>query len=189
MQQSVTQLLKLPKTADNETLNKVCELLYSDIKRLAHSHINKLPPNSTISPTVLVHECFLKLEKTQQLDLQNKRHIMCIWGKCMRQFLIDYHRSKNTNKRKGEHVDNGITSVIGEQDINIELMDLNKVMIHIEKINPEYAELVDLKLFAGLTVDQLVEALNMPRRTLMRKWSQVKSLIYALLEEMEVIKK
>jgi len=183
MSDSLTALLQQSRQGDPEVLNQLYQRCYAEIKRLAAAQLARLNPGNTITPTVLMHDCYLKLSQGQVIDFQNSRHFFACLGKSMRHLLIDVYRSKNSPSRSaGQQVD-GVTQLVGDQDVSIRLMDLQQVFARIERINPRLAELIEIKLFVGLSVPEIAAVFQCSVRKVINDWSHAKSLIHALLEE------
>lgn len=185
MEESLTSLLAQSQTGNQQLMSQVYERFYQEIKQLALYQVNKLSPNSTISPTVLMHECYLKMIDGVPTKYQNSKHFYACLGKSMRHFLIDVFRSKQTQKRQSQQQFHGLTHVIGDSDIQFELMDLERIFKQIDKINPRLAELLELKLFVGLQVPQIADLYQCSVRKVINDWNHTKALILALSEEQE----
>lgn len=182
MNSQITEILSSDNTSQS-TLDKVFELMYADIKNMANIQLYKLNAGKTITPTVLVNECYLKLSKPDSLSFENRKHFIYTIARCMRQYLVDRVKQNHRQKRSGEHVPDALSSVIGEDDINFELLDLDAVITKLDKINPSLAELAVLKFFSGHSLDEIAEIQDVSRSTIMRKWRMAKSFIVTLKEE------
>jgi len=179
----ITQILSSDNNSQN-TLDKVFELMYDDIKNMANIQLYKLNAGQTITPTVLVNECYLKLCKPENLSFENRKHFIYTIARCMRQYLVDRVKQKYRQKRDGEKIADALSSVIGEKDINFELLDLDAVINKLDKINPSLAELAVLKFFSGHSLDEIAKIQGVSRSTIMRKWSMAKSFIVTLKEDL-----
>jgi RNA polymerase sigma factor (TIGR02999 family) len=178
----ITQILSSDNTSQ-DSLDKVFELMYADIKNMANIQLYKLNAGKTITPTVLVNEVYLKLSKPDHLSFENRKHFIYTIARCMRQFLVDRVKSNLRQKRSGKEVDDALSSIIGENDINFELLDLDAIIEKLDKINPSLAELVVLKFFSGHSLEEVAEIQGVSRSTIMRKWRMAKSFIATLKED------
>ena len=183
MGESLTQLLERSQEGNPEVLNEVYQRCYEEIRKLAMYQLNRLKPGNTITPTVLMHECYLKLVQGQSVDFQSSKHFFACLGKSMRYFLIDVYRSKQSASRENFERVSGVTEVIGDQDVSVNLIDLQSIFDRIERINPRLAELIEIKLFVGLTVPEIADVYQCSERTVINNWNHAKSLIMALLNE------
>lgn len=179
----ITQILSSDNTSQ-KTLDKVFELMYDDIKNMANIQLYKLNVGQTITPTVLVNECYLKLCKPENLSFENRKHFIYTIARCMRQYLVDRVKQNFRQKREGKKTPDALSSVIGAKDINFELLDLDTVINKLNKINPKLAELVVLKFFSGHSLEEIADIQGVSRSTIMRKWSMAKSFMLTLKEDL-----
>lgn len=168
---------------ESESIDQAFDELYPEIKKIAHAQLNRLQPGKTITATVLVNECYLKLQKKTQLKFNNQKKFYALIAKCMKQFLIDELRGKNRSKRSAELKTSLVSQIIGEQNINIKLFEVIHAVEQLELINSELAELINLHCFGGFTFDELSHTLKKSKRQLIRKWQVAKSMIITLLDE------
>ena len=177
--QAITQILN-QGVESKDSLNKVFELMYPEIKRIARSQLLRLNSGQTITPTVLVNECYLKLSKPSQLSFENRQHFIHTAARCMRQFLVDRIRNNQRQKRSGEKVSEGLTQIIGSEDINFQLLELDETLSALEKIDEDLAKLVELKFFSGHSLIEIAEIYGVSKRTIIRRWNVAKSFMSAL---------
>ncbi len=157
--------------------------LYPEIKQIAHAQVNRLQPGQTITATVLVNECYIKLQNRFNLKINDEKHFFCLVAQCMKHYLIDEIRGKSRNKRNAALQTSLITQLIGEQNVNIQLIEIIHAVDQLESIDLEMAELVNLHCFGGFTFDELSHILNKSKRQLLRKWQVAKTVIISLLGE------
>ena len=169
-------------THETESINLAFTELYPEIKKIAQSQLNRLQPGKTITATVLVNECYLKLNKKIKLNVSSEKHFYCLVAKCMKQFLIDEIRGKNRSKRSAEIKTGLISQIVGEQNINVKLIEIIHAVDQLEHIDNALAELVNLHCFGGFTFDELSLTLNKSKRQLIRKWQVAKTIIISLLD-------
>jgi len=178
----ITQILSSDSNSQ-DTLDRVFELMYAEIKNMANIQLHKLNAGQTITPTVLVNECYLKLSKPDNLSFENRKHFIYTIARCMRQYLVDRVKQNMRKKRDGAKTSNVLSSIIGEKDINFELLDLDAILNKLNQINTTYAELAVLKFFSGHSLEEIAEIQGVSRSTIMRKWSMTKSFIVNLKQE------
>lgn len=179
----ITNILSSGNTSQ-DTLDKVFELMYVDIKNMANIQLYKLNAGKTITPTVLVNEVYLKLSKPDSLSFENRKHFIFTIARCMRQYLVDRVKRNLSQKRKGEQVAEALSGIIGEDDINFDLLDLDAIIKKLDKINPALAELTVLKFFSGHSLEEIAEIQGVSRSTIMRQWRMAKSFITTLQEDL-----
>ncbi len=169
--------------ATEDAISQAFTQMYPEIKKIAHAQLHKLQPGKTITATVLVNECYLKLQHKHRLNIQDDKHFYCLIAKCMKHYLIDEIRGKNRSKRSAALQTSLVSQVMGEQNINTQLIEVIRAVDRLEQIDPVLAELVNLHCFGGFTFAELSHTLSKSKRQLIRKWQVAKTMIITLLEE------
>lgn len=181
----VTALLNQVSLGDKQLLNDVYALLYGEIKSIAGYQLKHLNTGQTITPTVLAHECYLKLYQAEHLSIQNKRHFLNCLSKSMRLYLIDSLRAKSSQKRKGQEVEGGLTQYVGAEDVCFDLIEIDLILNQIEKIDARLAEILQAKLIFNLTFAEMATVYEISERHVMRLWKQARALLMAMLDNQE----
>ncbi len=181
----ITVLLNQAKQGNNNKLNEVYELLYAEIKSIAGYQLKQLSSGQTITPTVLAHECYLKLSLSEKIPIKNKRHFLNCLSRAMRLYMIDVLRAKSSQKRQGQQAYNGITEYVGDEDISFDLIEVDRMLNQVEAIDQRLAEILQHKLIFNLTFAEISEVLAMSERQVMRLWKQAKALMLAMLSNQE----
>lgn len=175
--EEITQLLSQESQSDGENLNKVFSQLHAELKILARSRING-GPNQTMTATALVHELYLKFVGAQKLDVQSRHHFFACAGAAMRQILVDAARARSTAKRGGDLI--FVTLVDpARDDTDSEVLWLNEALEELGQIDPELMELVHLRFFAGLTLQEIADLKDRSVRSLQRDWSCAQAFLNA----------
>ncbi|MCF6300906.1 MAG: ECF-type sigma factor [Proteobacteria bacterium] len=179
----ITILLGKVRAGDKSYLNEIYSLLYKDIKAVAGHQLNLLSnTGETITATVLANECYLKLLKQQKLPDTDRRHFMQYLAKSMRTFLLDTIRAKNSQKRDGLQTSSGISEFVGFDDVNIRLMDIDRMLDLVEEVDSQLAEILQHKLIFNLTFGEIGEIIDRSERQVIRLWKQAKALLLSLLD-------
>ena len=178
----ITQILK-GKVNSRDTLDQVFNLMYPEIKKLANAQLARLNTGQTITPTVLVNECYMKLTKPEQLSFENRKHFICTVAKCMRQFLVDRVRKSMRLKRAGEMSQEPITQIMGATDVDFKLLEIDEILTKLEQIDPNMAELAELRFFSGHSLQEIADINNLSKRTIIRKWNITKTFIISLVDD------
>ena len=181
----ITVLLQQVSDGDKQVLNDVYQLMYTEIKSIAGFQLKHLNTGQTITPTVLAHECYLKMYQLADVPIQDKRHFMNCLAKTMRMYLIDVLRAKSSQKRKGKMVHSGITEYVGEEDVAFRLMEIDRLLDRIAEIDENLAEVLQQKLIFNLTFSEMAELMSLSERQVMRLWKQAKALLMAMLNTEE----
>ncbi|WP_223789909.1 ECF-type sigma factor [Marinicella meishanensis] len=179
----ITALLNQTSQGNSHVLNDLYALLYAEIKAIAGFQLQQLNTGQTITPTVLAHECYLRLAHAEGIQLTNKKHFLNCLSKTMRLYLIDALRAKSSQKRKGQMADGGITEYVGDQDVSFNLMDLDRVLDQIEAIDEKLAAILQHKLILNLTFAEIAEVMTLSERQVMRLWKQGKALLLSMMQE------
>ena len=177
----ITVLLQQSELGDSEVLNDVYELLYEDIKSIAGFQLKQIQSGETITPTVLAHECYLKIIQTQDLPIENRRHFLNCLARSMRLYLIDVLRAKQSKKRQAIQVSKHLTEFVGNADVSFKLIEVDLALDKVEKIDEQLAEILQHKLIFNLTFKEIALVLGLSERHVMRLWKQAKALLLAIL--------
>jgi len=177
----ITQWLKSAGQGDSTAMGFVFDQLYPELKRLAQIRLNA--GNRSLSPTVLVHEIFMRFVGNESLELQDRRHFMACAAKAMRAVMIDHVRRSSAAKRGGpgedlifdDHFQAG-------QLFPSNLIALDAALDQLNEINPVQREVVELHYFAGLGYAEIGVLLNCSERTAKREWSRARAFLHAQLK-------
>ena len=142
----ITLLLQQVSDGDKQVLNDVYQLMYTEIKSIASYQLKHLNTGQTITPTVLAHECYIKMSQLENIPIQDKRHFLNCLAKTMRMYLIDVLRAKSSQKRKGQMVHAGITECVGDDDVSFKLLEIDRVLDQIAEIDATLAEVLQHKI-------------------------------------------
>ncbi len=173
----ITQLLSAVQTRDPHASERLFALLYDELKRIAASQMRGESVSHTLQPTALVHEAFLRLMGNANCDWQNRAHFFGAAAEAMRRILIEAARAKQALKRGGnnqrvelevEQADNGLA----DPD---EILDLNDAIIQLESEDADLAQLVKLRFYGGLQMEQVAELQGVSKSTAERRWTFAKA--------------
>lgn len=180
---TITQLLDQARSGDKQAMDDVYQLLYGEIKSIAGFHLKQLDTGQTITPTVLAHECYLKINQANPVTPENKRHFLNYLSTSMRRYLIDVLRAKKSLKRDQQSVDMGMTEFVGDEDVAFHLMEIDLMLNRIEAIDAPLAELLQYKLILNFTFSEMAEIVNMSERHVRRRWKQGSVLLLSMLKQ------
>jgi RNA polymerase sigma factor (TIGR02999 family) len=167
----VTELLQHWKQGDEQALHTLLPLLYKELRRLAHYHLQSERPDHTLQSTALVHEAYLRLLGGQPAEFQNRAHFVAAASRLMRQILVDYARERRAAKRDGgcriafEYLD--ALPVNGDA----ELMALDDALNELGRVDERQAKIVEMKFFGGLSAPEISQVLGLSRATVDRDWA------------------
>lgn len=174
--ESVTQILNAIKSGDAGALDELLPLVYGELRRLADSHLRRERSDHTLQPTALVHEAYLRLIGSAEIEWQNRAHFFGIAARLMREILIDYARARQREKRGGEFatriaLDEAVSFY---QEKDLDLIALDEALIELATLDQRQAKIVELRFFGGLTIEETAEILNISPATIKRDWQTAK---------------
>lgn len=186
MSENVTILLKSISNGSRENYDKVFAMVYAELRNIANKHMKGEKPSHTLQPTALVNEAYLKLIGTQQIDWQNRSHFYAMCARVMRQILIDHARSKLASKRgdgaANLTLDEGLVAVGQDRDLE-QLLTLDAALDKLKALDERKAKVVELRYFAGLSLDETAEALDASKATIKRDWVFSKAMLEKFMSE------
>lgn len=173
----ITRLLN--DSADGPNLKAVFDKLYPELKKLARARLASLSGGQTMTPTVLVHEAYMRLVQAEALDLNGRRHFFACAGKAMRNIIVDHLRAANSLKRGGDQIAITLTDRLGEDGPTENILDLDQALDELDEISPRQRELVEMKFFAGLPVNEIADLMGVSHRTAWREWQRARAFLHA----------
>ena len=168
----VTQLLQEWSDGDPSALEKLMPLVYDELHRLAHQHMRREKPGIVLQTSALVNEAYLRLVEEPQVHWQNRAHFLGIAARLMRQILVDEARKRNSAKRGGDMIQVSLTdatNVTQEQAANV--VSLDDALKALEVIDSRQSEIVELRFFGGLSIEETADVLKVSPGTVMRDWT------------------
>ena len=168
----VTGLLQQWARGDEKALAVLVPLVYQELRRLAHHHLEAERVDHTLQSTALVNEAFLRLNGSDPVLLHNRGHFIAIASRLMRQILVDYARSRGARKR-----DCGCRIAIEDLDElpsgeeNVPIVALDQALDSLSKIDERQGRIVEMKFFGGLSAAEIAGVLNISLATVERKWA------------------
>ncbi len=171
----ITQLLRGVRDGEPGAMDAVFDQVYPQLKQLAASQM-MVRPGQTLTPTAVVNETYLKLSQADQLDLVDRRHFMICAARAMRHIVIDHARAQSAKRRGGDKHRVTLTDVVDDQP-SLDLLDLDTALNDLEAIDPALKELVELKFFVGLTMNDIADLLGTSLRTVNRNWSRARAFL------------
>ena len=177
-------LLSALTNGEDGAASKLIPLVYDELRRLAGSYMRRERVDHTLQATALVNEAYLKLIEQRAVNWQSRAHFFGVAAQLMRRILIDYARGHTREKRGGEQKKVSLDEVFlfSEQQAD-ELLAVDDSLNLLEKMDPRQARVVELRFFAGLSVEEAAEALGVSPKTVKRDWSVAKAWLYADLKE------
>ncbi len=180
----VTQLLNEWSNGDQAALDKLMPLVYGELRLMARRYMARQGPGHTLQTTALINEAYLKLVGQEEKHWQNRAHFFGVAAQAMRHILVDYARSRQYAKRAG-----GEQAVSLDEALTVsheraaELVALDDALQELAKVDPRKCQVVELRFFGGLSVEETAEALKVSEVTVMRDWSMAKAWLHRELSK------
>jgi len=180
----VTRILTAIEQGDAMAADELLPLVYEELRRLAAAKMSHEPPGQTLQATALVHEAYLRLVGPQDQKWSGRTHFFAAAAEAMHRILIDNARRKQRLKRGGNQRKVGLTgadlAVEGPSD---DLIALDEALGRLAEMDKIKADLVKLRYFAGLTLEQAAAALDLPERTAKRYWAHARAWLYRQVKD------
>jgi RNA polymerase sigma factor (TIGR02999 family) len=179
----VTQLLRQWSDGQREALDPLFAMIYDELRTLARSHLSRENRHHTLQPTELVHEAFARLV-AQKVSWQNRGHFYGIAAQCMRRILVDYARKKKAAKRPSSYVAVELSEELpAPTETSDRLLIIDEALQRLADVNPRQARVVELKYFAGLSIDEIAQATAVSPATVKRDWEEAKRALFEALRD------
>lgn len=170
------ELGKADKGSNREVLDRLLPLVYSELRRLAGSFLNR-EYAASIQTTELVHEAYFKLTKQRSVDWSNRGQFFAIAAQAMRRILIDAARSRRAAKRDAEKLALDEAPTISVK-VDQQLLDLDDALKELAAFDPEQAKVVELRYFGGLTIEETAEVMGTSAATVKREWATARAWLF-----------
>ena len=169
--ENLTRLLVDWGNGDAQALERLVPLVYRDLRRLARRYLRSEPPGHTLQSTALVHEAYLRLIDQRNTHWQNRAHFFGISAQLIRRILVDHARARKAGKRGGNAAKIQIDdSVAAHESQGLDLVVLDDCLKTLSGIDPQQARVIELRYFAGLTVEETAEVMHVSPTTVKREW-------------------
>lgn len=182
--QEVTQLLMQLKSGEQGAFDKLYPVIYGELRQMAYGHMNRQQDDHTLSKTDLVHEAYLKMIDQTCINFSDKSHFLAIASRCMRQILIDHARKKYAQKRGGKDKDlTFIDELFNKHEQQAQdLIDIDEALKKLEKLNDRLAQVVEMRFFGDMSIEDTAEALGVSNSTVKRDWMKARGWLYKELK-------
>lgn len=175
-QQDVTQLLNAWSNGDQAARDGLMSVVYEELHRLARRYMRRESPGHTLQTSALVNEAFIRLVDQRNVHWQNRAHFFAIAAQMMRRILVDYARGRSYAKRGG-----GVRAIsldealIVSDERNAEVVAVHEALEKLAKFDPRKSQVVELRFFGGLSIDETAEVLGFSTATVRSDWTMAKA--------------
>ena len=178
-----TRLLRQWSGGDREALDRLVPFIYDELHRIAERQFRRERPDNTLQPTALVNELYLRLIKQSGVSWQNRSQFFGISAKIMRQVLVDRARERNAGKRGGGKYVLDLTDIgdVPDNAGTLDLLALDQALDRLASFDPDQERIVEMKFFAGLSIEETAEAIGISPATVKREWALAKAWLFVEL--------
>ena len=177
---NITELLRDWGEGNVQAMNELLPLVYDELHRRAAVYLRQERQDHTLQTTALVHETYLKLVDQRQVSWKNRGHFFAIAAQAMRRILVDHAKSRHRAKRGGADEDlrleDALLAAVDENGVDIPALD--EALSRLAEIDPQQERLVELRYFAGLSLDETAKALDISRATAAREWQMARAWLF-----------
>jgi RNA polymerase sigma factor (TIGR02999 family) len=171
----VTQLLTRWRSGDRAALDQLMPLVYDELRMIAARYLRKERPGHTLQSTALVNEAYMRLVESPG-DWQNRAHFFAVAARIIRELLIDHARTKLALKRGGAKLTLSLDEAIGvPKNREFHLVAVDDALTSLSRIDEQQAQIVELRFFGGLTIEETSEVLQISPSTVKRDWILAKT--------------
>jgi RNA polymerase sigma factor (TIGR02999 family) len=181
----VTALLRAWHAGDEDAYRRVSAILYAELRRQAAHYIARRPTGRNLQATTLVHEAFIRLAGARQVAWQDRKHFLAVAAQTMRRVIIDLARAHGSAKRGAQAAHVPLESDIAANDPPLlDLLAIDEALVALGAIDARKAQVIELRFFAGLTVDETARVLEVAPDTVARDWRMARTWLLRELESL-----
>jgi len=167
-----TELLLAWRQGDQDACDALAPLIYQELRRIAHHHMRGEQPDHTLQTTALANEAWIRLIDLDRVQWQDRAHFFAMASRMMRRILVDAARARRSRKRGGGAVHVSIDSAmqLGIREAT-DIVAMDEALTALEQLDGRKCQVVELRFFGGLSVEETAEALNVSTATVAREWT------------------
>jgi RNA polymerase sigma factor (TIGR02999 family) len=168
---------------DRAAVDDLFRVVYDELRTLARRQIARLNPGQTLSPTALVHDVYLRMADRSSGRVRDEQHFRALAARVMRQVIIDYIRRRTAQKRgAGIVIDGFLSDIVGSAtSSNEELLAIDEALVKLGALDARQAQIVELRFFGGLDVEETAKTMSLSERTVKREWQKARAFLYDAL--------
>ena len=180
----ITQLLHRLEAGDRSGIDRLFSTVYHELRNMAAKCFQREAKGNTLQPTALVHEAYMKLVDQKAVNWQGRTHFFAVAAQAMRRILVDHARQRAAAKRGGGHkrlqLDDQLVSGFQPND---DILAVDEALSKLAQLDPRQAQLVELRFFGGLSVEEAADVLGISKRAAEREWTMVRAWLRRELSE------
>lgn len=179
--QEISRILQDWSDGRKDASGELMPLVYDELRRQAARYLRRERPGHTLQTTALIHETYLKLIDQQNVDWQNRAHFYGIAAQAMKRILLDYAKARHREKRGGEAENFPLDEArfVVSDEKGVDLIALDEALTRLAGLDARQAGIVELKFFAGLSIEDIAETLQISPATVKREWNSAKAWLHS----------
>lgn len=177
---AIEQALAGWRQGDQAAVDELFRLVYDDLRVLARQSLRRRRPGDTLGPTALVHEVYLRFAQRSSPDLVDRNHFVAVAARAMRMVIVDHWRRKQSRKRAPQApVSESPEDVVAPQGLPpIDILALDEALCRLSELDARQAQVVELRFFGGLSLDEIAAMFGVSERTVKREWQKARAFLY-----------
>jgi RNA polymerase sigma factor (TIGR02999 family) len=186
----VTELLLDWSGGKREALDRLLPLVETSLHDIARGHLRRERPDHSLEPSALVNELYLRLVDQRQVNWRDRAHFFGVAARMMRHILVDHARRRASDKRGGDRTRITLSESLGApEDDRLDVVVLDDALTRLEAIYPQQSRIVELRFFAGLTIEETAESLRVSPATVKREWTMAKAWLRRAVSERPLLRR
>jgi RNA polymerase sigma-70 factor (ECF subfamily) len=178
-QSNVTELLLAWNHGDRAALDRLMPVIYEELRRIARRHMRAEGAGHTLQATALVNDVYIHLVDQQRVNWQNRAHFFGAAAQIIRRVLVDHARARHRLKRGGEALKVSLRDAMNiRAAVELDVIALDEALSRLAEFDPKLERIVELRFFAGLSIEETAEALNSSAATVKRDWTTARAWLY-----------
>jgi RNA polymerase sigma factor (TIGR02999 family) len=180
----ITKLLRAASSGDREAADQVVAFLYEDLRRMAHSRLQRSGDLTLLDTTALVHETYLRLQRAGQVEFVDRKHFLAYAAQVMRTIVIDAVRARRADRRGGDVMHVTLNTEVGESVAiaGEDVLRVHEALDELAHIDARLGRVVEMRYFGGLSELEIADCLGVTERTVQRDWRKARLLLSTVLK-------
>jgi RNA polymerase sigma factor (TIGR02999 family) len=183
LKSDITRLLRRLREGDTTAHDQLFTRVYEELRRSARRAMEGERPSHTLQATALVHEAFLRLANDNTIEWQDRKHFFVIAAQTMRRILVDHARRRYAAKRDGGPQAALIPDVRVSVENADDILAVDQALVHLEQVDSRKSQVVELRYFAGLSINEVASILDVDSRTVKRDWQFARAWLHSRLAD------
>jgi RNA polymerase sigma factor (TIGR02999 family) len=175
----ITDLLSRWRAGDRLALDALMPLVYDELRQLARHYLRREDSNHTLQSTALVHEAYVRMAGQKAPDWKGRTHFYGVAARLMRQILVDHARRRQADKRGGDAITLSLDErLVGAAATNVDILALDDALNRLAALSPQQSQIVELRFFGGLSIEETAEAMDISAATVKRGWTTARAWLF-----------